>query len=251
MEYYSRPALKQQARSRMRTTKPSVFVATIIYFVISIILGNLTARLSGITDLYSEMYQRILSGESFDYFEFVSQHMPHVGFFPGLLILVIALMIAMLAAGYMGYCLKVSRGDETRFMDIFRSFDHFGTALGIAVLQWIYIFLWTLLLVIPGIIAAYRYSQAYYIMYDHPEYSAARCLRESSLMMKGRKWELFVLDLSFIGWRILNSILSAFVGIGFLDIYIQPFYGITRAEFYNLFSANGNRADAPPVWEGY
>ena len=251
MEYYSLSSLKQQAKNTMKTTKPSVFVATIIYFVISMILGNLTARLSGLTELYSEMYQRILSGESLDYFEFVSQHMPHVGAFPGLLIIIISLMTALLAAGYMGYCLKVSRGEQTRFMDIFRSFDHFGKALGIAVLQWIYIFLWTLLLIIPGIIAAYRYSQAYYIMYDHPDYSAARCLRESSRMMKGRKWRLFVLDLSFIGWRILNGLLSSFIGIGFLDIYIQPFYGITRAEFYNLFSGNGARADAPPVWEEF
>ena len=250
MPYYSLASLKQQAKNTMKTTKPNVFVVTIIYFIIIMILSNLTTRLSGIDRLYNEMFQYIASGESFDYFEFIYSHMPNVGAFAGLLIFIIALMNSMLSAGYMGYCLKVSRGEQTRHMDIFRSFDHFGKALGIVVLMGIYVFLWSLLLVIPGIIAAYRYSQAFYIMYDHPEYTVTQCLRESSRIMNGWKWKLFILELSFIGWNILNSLLAVFLGICFLDIFIQPFFGITRANFYN-FITGGVQNDAPPVWENY
>jgi len=135
-------------------------------------------------------------------------------------------------------------------LDIFRSFDHFGKALSIAVLQTVFIFLWSLLLVIPGIIAAYRYSQAYYIMYDHPEYSAMRCLKESSRMMRGWKWKLFVLELSFIGWNLLNGLIEAFCYIGFLSIYIQPYTGLAHANFYNFLAPPEQETDdAPPVWE--
>ena len=252
MYNYSLSSLKQQAKNTMKTTKPSVFLVTLVYFIIIAILSNLTARLSGMDKLYSEMYQYIASGETLDYFEFISQHMPNIGAFAGLLILLISLMNAMLSAGYMGYCLKVSRGEQTRYMDIFRSFDtvHFGKALGIVILMSIYVFLWSLLLVIPGIIAAYRYSQSFYIMYDHPDYSVTKCLRESSRIMKGWKWKLFILELSFIGWRILNALLTAFIGVGFLDIFIQPFFGITKANFYNLITG-GVQNDAPPVWENY
>ena len=250
MPYYSLTSLKQQAKNTMKTTKPSVFIATILFFIIIMVLSNLTVRLTGYDRLYNEMYQHLISGETIDYFEFIYQHMPRITAFAGLLVFIISLMMSMLNAGYMGYCLKVSRSEQTRFMDIFRSFDHFGKALGIVILMFIYVFLWSLLLVIPGIIAAFRYSQAFFIMYDHPEYSAARCLQESSQMMRGWKWKLFILELSFIGWRILNGLIAAFLGIGFLDIFIRPFVGITEANFYNFISG-GVRNEAPPVWENY
>ena len=64
-------------------------------------------------------------------------------------------------------------------------------------------FLWTLLFIIPGIIAIYRYSMAYFLMIDHPELSANELLAKSSQLMDGYKWKLFVLQLSFIGWQIL------------------------------------------------
>ena len=91
----------------------------------------------------------------------------------------------------------------------------------------LFVFLWSLLLIIPGIIASYSYSMAYYIKCDHPEYDHKRCREESKKMMNGRKMDLFLLDLSFIGW-IFVGILT--LGIGLL--WVQPYMDATRVEFY-------------------
>ena len=95
------------------------------------------------------------------------------------------------------------------------------------ILQFIYIFLWTLLLIIPGIVKSYSYSMAFYIMNDHPEYTATQCLDESRRMMNGHKLDLFCLHLSFIGW-IIVSILTCGIGVLWVDPYMQ----LSQANFY-------------------
>lgn len=91
----------------------------------------------------------------------------------------------------------------------------------------IFVFLWTLLFIIPGIVKSYSYSMAYYIKCDHPEYSAQQAIDESRRIMHGNKWKLFMLDLSFIGWIILGSLCF---GIG--TLWVAPYMQAARAEFY-------------------
>ena len=101
-------------------------------------------------------------------------------------------------------------------------------------LKKLYVALWSLLLVVPGIVAAYRYRQALYLLLDHPEKSAWQCLRESSALMSGHKWELFVLDLSFLGWALLSAMFAP------VSIWLDPYRAITNAGFYNrLIAARG------------
>ena len=86
----------------------------------------------------------------------------------------------------------------------------------------------------PGIVAAYRYRQALYLLLDHPERSAWQCLRESGELMSGHKWELFVLDLSFLGWAMLSAMFAP------VSIWLDPYRAITNAGFYNrLIAARG------------
>lgn len=92
---------------------------------------------------------------------------------------------------------------------IFEGFGSFGKAFILQLLITVKVFLWALLFFIPGIIAAYRYSQAFFVMADHPEYTASECIEESKRLMCGNKWKLFCVQLSFIGWIILASIPSA------------------------------------------
>ncbi len=89
---------------------------------------------------------------------------------------------------------------------IFEGFSQFTKAFLLQLLIWIKTLLWGLLFVIPGIIAYYRYSQAFYILADHPEYSVGQCIEESKRLMRGNKGKLFCLELSFIGWAILAGI---------------------------------------------
>lgn len=78
--------------------------------------------------------------------------------------------------------------------------------VGMNFLRGIYVFLWSLLFVIPGIIAVYRYSMADYILATHPEMSVTEALNESKRCMIGRKWRMFCLELSFIGWELLAAL---------------------------------------------
>lgn len=110
---------------------------------------------------------------------------------------------------------------------------YFLRVLLIYIISAIFTTLWSLLFIIPGIIKSYAYSQAYLIYKDrsnlspNEKISSLDCITESKNLMKGHKWRLFVLDLSFIGWGIL-SILS--LGIGLL--WLLPYQNATKVAFY-------------------
>lgn len=92
----------------------------------------------------------------------------------------------------------------------------------------LFIFLWSLLLVVPGIIKSLEYMMVDYILADNPNISPMEALRESKQMMSGHKWNAFVLGLSFLGWEILNLFT-----VGLLDIfYVRPYMEATFAELY-------------------
>lgn len=91
----------------------------------------------------------------------------------------------------------------------------------------LFIFLWSLLLIIPGIIKSYSYAMSNYIMADNPEVGALEAITKSRKMMKGHKFRLFVLDLSFIFWYLLVAITFGIAGI-----YVDPYVQATKANFY-------------------
>lgn len=107
-------------------------------------------------------------------------------------------------------------------------FKSFGDSLALHILNAIFTFLWSLLLVIPGIIKAYSYSMGYFILADRPDLSGNQARKRSMYLMKGHKWQLFCLDFSFIGWYLL-SLLT----LGILAFWVYPYHMTARAEFYN------------------
>lgn len=133
--------------------------------------------------------------------------------------------------GYCRYLLNQHDHREMNFSDLFSRFDQFGAGFCLRLLTTLFTMLWSLLLIIPGIIASYSYAMAPYIMTEHPEYSATECIKKSKEMMYGHKFALFCLDFSFIGW----AILSAFTfGIGIL--FLNPYQAAARAAFYREIS---------------
>ena len=94
---------------------------------------------------------------------------------------------------------------------------------------YLYIVLWSLLFVIPGIIKAFSYAMTPYILVEHPEMSINQAIDESRRLMKGHKFDYFYLELSFIGWAILSSVFT--LGIGF--IWLIPYISTSAAAFYN------------------
>lgn len=113
------------------------------------------------------------------------------------------------------------------FKTLFSAFEQFGTAFWMHLLRRLYVFLWSLLFIIPGIVAGYSYAMAPYIMADNPNISASEALRTSRDMMRGHRWELFCLELSFLGWAILSLFT---LGIG--QLFLAPYRAAARTAFY-------------------
>lgn len=131
--------------------------------------------------------------------------------------------------GYRLSMLRLSRGEEITFEMLFEGFSKRSLTLFLAyIIAFVRIFLWSLLLIVPGIIAAYSYSQVFFILADHPEYSASEAIEESKRIMMGNKWRYFFLTFSFIGWAFL-SVFTLFIGYFFLT----PYMYVSFAKFYD------------------
>lgn len=144
------------------------------------------------------------------------------------------------------FFMHVVRGERAEIGDMFNGFKRFSGAFVLIFLQGLFTMLWSLLLIIPGIIKGYAYSMSFYILADHPEYSASEALKESQRMMKGHKMELFCLQLSFIGWAILGIIT---LGLG--ELYTIPYMKTATAAFYENLSGGtiSSRAEGPKTPE--
>lgn len=131
--------------------------------------------------------------------------------------------------------LDVSRKQPVSVGSLFEGFKSFGDSLALYILTAIFTFLWSLLLIVPGIIKAYSYSMGFFVLADRPDLSGNQARKRSMYLMKGHKWRLFCLDFSFIGWYLL-SILT----LGILLFWIVPYHLTARAEFYKELLAEEN-----------
>lgn len=128
----------------------------------------------------------------------------------------------------------------------FKGFEEdFGGSFVLGLLQQLFIALWTLLLIIPGIVKAYSYAMAFYIKQDEggKRKDAIDCISESRRMMDGRKGQLFCLDLSFLGWYLLGALC---LGIGIF--FVVPYHQTARANFYEALKAECGSFTQDPVY---
>lgn len=157
---------------------------------------------------------------------------------------VVALVLgSVVRLGYVRYNLNLVDGRPAQLSDLFTCFSQMGSAIVLRLLTALFVALWSLLLVIPGIIAAYRYSAAPYIMAEDPDCGAMEALNRSKALMDGHKMDLFLLDLSFIGWHLLNIFT---LGLG--SLLLTPYTSAARAVF---FRSLGNGPAAARQEPGY
>lgn len=170
--------------------------------------------------------------------------------------------------GYAMFSISIFRKRETTPAEVFYGFERFGKALGLYIVMLIFIILWSLLLIVPGIIAAFRYSMCFYILADKPDIGIMEALNESKRMMRGNKWKLFCLNISFIGWAVLAGLPIAIgtivmaplsgmmdyayftaviyiLGVGFL--WLTPYMEVSMIAFYDI--ANGSLRAARSIAE--
>lgn len=151
----------------------------------------------------------------------------------GFIFMLISFLVVLIFGGAIqqGLCLYnirlVTGQPQKPFSSLFERFKIFGKAFLLQFVTGIFIFLWSLLFIIPGIVAAYRYSMAPYIMAHNPEIGVMDAIRMSKEMMKGHKGDLFVLQLSFFGWMLLAGITC---GIG--SFFLAPYINASVTSFY-------------------
>ena len=133
-----------------------------------------------------------------------------------------------ISLGMVMFFLSLSRATNPQASLIFKGFDNWISAFLTLLAMSILIFLWTILLIVPGIIATLSYNMTFFILADNPDLKPLEALRRSKHMMQGHKMELFMLNFSFIGWLFLSVITC---GILFI-LYVGPLYYATITEFY-------------------
>jgi len=125
--------------------------------------------------------------------------------------------------------LKMSRSpDPVSFSDFIEGFSAWRRSILCGLWNSLFIFLWSLLFLIPGIVKAYAYSQMYYLVVEFPDLSIPNAMKLSMQITKGHKWDLFVLDLSFIGWFILSALTC-----GLASFYVTPYYNMTKLNAFH------------------
>ena len=196
---------KNEALSALRGNWANALVATIIFIALALFFSS--------NDAINSYYQRIVINP------FIGYSLTFVSLF----------VLLPLAVGYSNSMRVLLETGDNRLAN--NSFSlGFGNWLHVVwgmILSTIYIFLWTLLLIIPGIIKSYSYALTPYILVEHPEMSANEAIEESMRLMDGHKFDLFYLQLSFIGWAIL-SILSLGLGV----FWLIPYQMTAQAAFY-------------------
>ena len=143
-----------------------------------------------------------------------------------LVTLVTPLILYPLELGVLKYIMKFVRKEKCDLNIIFDFYKMFLPAIGLTILITLFTSLWSLLFIIPGIIASYSYMMANYLMVDG-ENDPMECIKKSKAMMKGYKMDLFVFHLSFLGW-ILLSVLT----FGLLFIYVGPYMNVAQILYY-------------------
>ncbi|MBP5168716.1 MAG: DUF975 family protein, partial [Oscillospiraceae bacterium] len=202
--------------------------------LLSLVVSSLSARLMGngitagdvsrIMDAYQNgNYSYVLS--------YASRFQPSG--LASLIDMALQFVMMVVSAGFVIFILNTVRRTNAVYGNLLDGFSIAGRVILLNIVEGLLIFLWSLLLVVPGIIAAYRYRLALYLLIDHPEKSVLQCIRESKEMMRGHKAELFRLDLSMIGWLLLDMF------IPFAAVWTAPY---TNTVWVLYYEALCNRA---------
>lgn len=210
----NRALLKQDAKDAMHMANPHPAIVTLVFLAVSLAGSMILTAISTIFGLADA----VMNNSSFSFIGALFYLALSVAF---------ALVIGVIEFGYSAYCLKVFKHEDTGVNELFSYFPLIFKVLGLSLWMSLFVMLWSLLFYIPGIIAALRYSQSFYILIENPDKSIRECVNESKELMSGRLWEYFVLQLSFILWLLLTTVTCGIAGL-----YVQPYMEITNAGYY-------------------
>ncbi len=231
-----RPVLKRQARLIIRQSLPGILVASAIYIALSALLNFLSSQLNAVSYEQYADYMRYLQEGSYYYAMDVLEKLnpsPSVQ----LITAALRLMGLFLGVGFTVYLYNTLRGLGPVYGNLLDGFGPYFRVVLLRLVMGVFIALWSLVFFFPGIVAAYRYSMAPFILLEHPDYSIMQCIRESKRMSYGYKGQLFVLDLSMLLWLLLSMLPI----VGYLvQVWYRPYHDLCYLLFYDQLRLGEN-----------
>lgn len=201
----SRTELKEKAKESLKGKYGEAIKITLLLFAISFGIGFIFGFIVALTNMDTEgMAYNLISN-------------------------IIEIVISgLFTFGYLSFFVKISRDEDVTYNELFSKTNMFFIFIIASLLVGCFTVLGTICFIIPGIIIALSLSLTFYILLDNPEMDIMSALKKSREMMKGHKAELFVLQLSFLGWAILGIFT-----FGILYLWLIPYMSVTQANFYN------------------
>ncbi|MDR0991617.1 MAG: DUF975 family protein [Ruminococcus sp.] len=226
---WNRPWFKKLAKDQMQGNLAMLFVVTLLVNIIAGVISSIIGAIAGFILGLGGAGSVALAGATEE----------GAAAIPGLL-LTFFLTFAVMLVGYalispiivanQKIYLNLTEGEKPDISVLFSFFSNLKECAILLLLIAVKTFLWSLLFYIPGIIAALRYSQAFYILADNPGMTAVEAIEESKRMTDGHKMDLFITGLSFIGWALLGSLTFGILTI----IYVLPYQNATFANCYRF-----------------
>lgn len=173
-----------------------------------------------------------------DVYAWIRESAPFIMIVALIIVVIYFILGGIVSVSYARFNLNLMDGLDASFADLFAYVPYWKNAICTRILTKIYVFLWSFLFVIPGIVASFSYAMTDYILAENPELSPSEAIFRSKQMMEGDRWRLFCLELSFIGWGILSALT---LGIGYL--FLIPYKETALAGFYREVSGTEYRSD--------
>lgn len=229
-----RALLKHDAKYIIMNSKPRVLSVSLIYIALSIVITSLTTNVlySNVSHADIDRYTQLVKDGNFDYaWQYLTRLAPSNT--AKAIQIMLTIVMDVVSVGYAIFLLNTVRNNGAVVGNLLDGFGMFFRFLIMNIVQTLLITLWGFAFIIPGVVVAYSYSMSVYILIDHPELSPMQCLKASRKMMKGHKWEFFVLDLSFILWRLAEAI--PIMGYAVKTVSV-PYISTTKALYYDRLS---------------
>lgn len=265
---FDRFAAKHAARESMRLNNPSPILVTLFYFVLTTLLSAVISYL--LYDPAADVLWCVRAGyEAEEILEYILQnHMQDLYLLAGVEFL-FGLYSTFMGFGYTSYALRMARNEQPGVSHLFDGFARPFRVLWASILTDLFTLLWSLLIIVPVslllglsgldvyncaciistvsiltvLAMTYRYRLTYYFILDDPTCTARRAVRQSKQTMKGWKWSLFCLDLSFLGWMLLSVILGGLISYvlpvvitDVLCFWVLPYRMASEANFYDAIT---------------
>lgn len=238
----NRVAIKRDAKSLVSTARVSPLVVTAIVMAICFVLDRVVDLVEGGSLFYTyslnwDYFQAASTGDVYA-MDMLLNTLPDITAASFFFSTLVTLFTVVLNGGYYVYCMGIRRGAEMPYATLLDGLSVAGKLIWCWLQMTVKIFLWSMLFVIPGIIASYRYRFAYYNILSDDALSAGDAIRLSCRQTQGYKADLFMLDLSFIGWSLLSGLT-----MGLLNIWLTPYMTLCDLAYYE--EAQGRLGASP------